>query len=89
MGDRLGLREAQVAGATEQTVADYATTLLANAVALRALDSSDAAYDAAEKKGYFGEKDVAAMFDGRPLDAFVLDALGKAEAHRPSAAPKK
>jgi hypothetical protein len=85
------LREAQVAGAAEQSVGDYATSVIATAIALKALDASDAAYDAAGNRGYFGAKDIAAMFDGsKPLDAIVLDALGKAEAKRPSAAtPKK
>jgi hypothetical protein len=84
------LREAQVAGATEQNLSEYATSLIATAVALRAMDASDVTYDAANNRGYFGAKDIAAMFDGsKPLDAFVLDALAKAEAHRPSVAPPK
>jgi hypothetical protein len=85
------LREAQVSGAADQTVTDYATSVIATAIALKAMDANDAAYDAAANRGYFGAKDIAAMFDGsKPLDAVVLDALGKAEAKRPSAAtPKK
>lgn len=85
------LREAQVAGATEQNVQDYASALVATAVALRAMDANDAAYDAAANRGYFGAKDIAAMFDGgKPLDGWVADAFAKAEAKRPSAGgPKK
>lgn len=85
------LREAQVAGATEQTVQDYASALLATAVALRAMDANDAAWDAAAARGYFGAKDIAAMFDGgKPLDTWVADAFAKAESKRPSTGgPKK
>ena len=85
------LREAQVAGATEQTVQDYASALLATAVALRAMDASDPTWEAAANRGYFGAKDIAALFDGgKPLDTWVADAFAKAEAKRPSAAgPKK
>jgi hypothetical protein len=84
------MREAQVLGATEQTVGDYATSVIATAIALKAMDVNDAAFDAAGSRGYFGAKDIALMFDGsKPLDAMVLDALGKAEAKRPSASPKK
>ncbi len=80
------LKEAQVSGATEQTVGEYATGLLTYAVALKAMDANDAAYDAAQAKGYFGIKDISKMFDdGKPLDAWVLDALAKAETRRPAA----
>jgi hypothetical protein len=80
------LREAQVAGAAEQTVGDYASALVATAVALRAMDANDAAWDAAANRGYFGAKDIAALFDGgKPLDGWVFDALARAEAKRPSA----
>lgn len=79
------LKEAQVAGATEQTVGDYATGLLSYAVALKALDANDAAWEAAQNKGYFGIKDIAKMFDeGKPLEGWVLDALAKAETRRPA-----
>lgn len=79
------LREAQVAGATEQTVGEYASALIATAVALRAMDASDPTWEAANNRGYFGAKDIAAMFEGgKPLDGWVLDALAKAEAKRPS-----
>ncbi len=79
------LKEAQVAGATEQTVGEYATGLLTYAVALKALDANDAAWEAAANKGYFGIRDIGKMFDeGKPLDGWVLDALAKAETRRPS-----
>ena len=79
------LKEAQVAGATEQTVGDYATGLFTYAVALKALNANDAAWEAAQNKGYFGIKDIAKMFDeGKPLDGWVLDALAKAETRRPA-----
>jgi hypothetical protein len=84
------LREAQVAGATEQTVQDYASALIATAVALRAMGANDAAWEAAANRGYFGAKDIGAMFDGgKPLDGWVADALAKAEAKRPSAGGAK
>lgn len=79
------LREAQLAGAPEKTVGEYATALVSLAAAMKAMGASDAAMDDAAKRGYFGIKDVARMFDdGRPLDAWVLDALQKAEARRPA-----
>ncbi|MBK7863424.1 MAG: hypothetical protein IPJ65_33445 [Archangiaceae bacterium] len=84
------LREAQLAGATEQSVADYASGLVATAVALKAMDANDAAYEAAANRGYFGAKDIAAMFEGgKPLDGWVNDALARAEAKRPSVTGKK
>jgi hypothetical protein len=79
------LKEAQVAGATEQTVADYATALFSLAVAGKALDYTDAQWDALQNGGYFGVHEIAKMFDeGKPVDGWVLDALSKAEARRPS-----
>lgn len=79
------LKEAQVSGATEQTVGDYATGLLTYAVALKAMDAPDAAWEAAQAKGYFGIKDIGKMFDdGKPLDGWMLDALAKAETRRPA-----
>jgi hypothetical protein len=79
------LKEAQLAGATEQNVNDYATALLAYSVALKATDANDAAWDAAQNRGYFGIKEIAKMFDeGKPLEAWVLDALAKAETRRPA-----
>jgi len=84
------LREAQVAGATEQTVQDYASGLVATAVALRAMEASDPTWEAAHARGYFGAKDIAALFDGgKPLETFIADAFAKAEAKRPQAAPPK
>ena len=79
------LKEAQVAGASEQTVADYATGLLTYAVALKAMDANDAAWEAAQSRGYFGIKEIGKMFDeGKPLDGWVLDALARAETRRPA-----
>ena len=53
-------------------------------------DLGAAAWDAAANRGYFGAKDIAAMFDaGKPLDTWVADAFAKAEAKRPSAGPAK
>jgi hypothetical protein len=79
------LKEAQLAGAPDTTPAEYAASLVGTAVALKALDANDAAWDAAAARGYFGAKEVAKMFDeGKPLDAFLMDALAKAEARRPS-----
>ena len=82
------LREAQLAGATEQNVQDYATAVLTLAVAMRAMDATDAAYEAAANRGYFGLKAVAKMFDdGKPLEGWVLDAMQRVETSRPG--PKK
>jgi hypothetical protein len=82
------LREAQLAGANEQTVPEYATALLTMAVSLKAMDANDAAWEAAAARGYFGIKSVAKMFeDGKPLDGWLLDAMQKVEASRPG--PKK
>lgn len=79
------LREAQLLGAPEQSVADYATTLFTSAVALRAVDAPDAAYEALAQKGYFGIKDISQKFDDqRPVDAWALEALQKAETRRPA-----
>lgn len=79
------LREAQVSGAPEQSVQEYATAVLSLAVAMRALDANDAAYEAAQNRGYFGIKDVSKMFDeGKPLDSWVLDAMQKVETRRPA-----
>ncbi len=82
------LKEAQLAGAPDQTVQDYATSVLTLAVALRATDANDAAWDAASARGYFGVKAIAKLFDdGKPVEAFVLDAMNKVETSRPG--PKK
>ncbi len=78
------LREAQLAGAPEQTVAEYATALFAYALALKSMDATDAQWDAVQGKGYFGIKDLAKMFDeGKPLDGWVIDGLQRAETRRP------
>lgn len=82
------LREAQLAGATEQNVQDYATAVLTLAVALRAMDANDATWEAASNRGYFGVKAVAKMFDdGKPVEGWVLDAMQRVETSRPG--PKK
>jgi len=82
------LKEAQSLGAQEQTVNDYATALFSRAVAMRALEADDAAFDAAGQKGYFGLKEIARGFDDpRPVEAWALDALARAETRRP--VPKK
>jgi hypothetical protein len=79
------LREAQLAGAPESTVQDYATSVLTLAVAMKAMDATDAAYDAAAARGYFGIKDVTKLFeDGKPLETLVLDAMQKVETRRPA-----
>lgn len=82
------LREAQLAGANEQSVQEYAIAVLTLAVAMRSMDANDAAWDAASNRGYFGVKSVARMFDeGKPLDGWFLDAMQKVETSRPG--PKK
>jgi hypothetical protein len=79
------LREAQLAGAAEQTVQDYATAILTTAVALRAVDAPDAAWEAAAARGYFGLKDVSKLFDeGKPVEGWVLDAMQRVETRRPA-----
>lgn len=84
-GGSLLLREAQAMGAKETTVGQYATALFTQAVALRSMDAPDAAYEALAQKGYFGVKDIAQKFDeARPVDAWALDALQKAETRRPA-----
>lgn len=82
------LREAQLAGANEQSVQEYATALLTLALAMRSMDAGDAAFDAAQARGYFGLKAVSKMFDdGKPVEGWVLDAMQKVETSRPG--PKK
>lgn len=79
------LKEAQLLGAPEQTVGEYAAALVGQAVALKAVGAGDAAYDASAARGYFGIKEVAKVLDeGKPLDGVLLDALKKAEATRPT-----
>jgi predicted transcriptional regulator len=79
------LREAQLAGATDQTLQDYATQAVATAIALRSIEAPDAAWEAAAAKGYFGIKDISKLFDeGKPLDAIVMDAMQKLETRRPA-----
>lgn len=77
------LREAQLAGAGDQSLQDYATTTISTAIALRAIDASEAAFDAANSHGYYGVKDISRLFDdGKALDAIVLDAMMKIEPRR-------
>jgi hypothetical protein len=79
------LREAQLAGAREETVAEYATSLISLAAALKAMDATDAAYDAAAAKGYFGLKDVSKLLEeGKPVETWALDAMQKIETRRPA-----
>jgi len=78
------LREAQLAGVNDQSVQEYASSLFSTAVALRAMEANDAAYDAAAARGYFGIKEVAKLFDdGKPFDTWVLDGLQRVETRRP------
>lgn len=79
------LKEAQLAGASEQSLHDFATSVIASAIALRALEAPDAAWEAAAARGYFGIRDVAKLFDeGKPLDTVVVDAMQKIETRRPA-----
>ncbi|PZR14004.1 MAG: hypothetical protein DI536_11850 [Archangium gephyra] len=79
------LKEAQLAGATESTLQEYASSAISQAIALRATDANDAAFEAAASRGYFGIKDISRLFDeGKPLDTIVLDAMQKLETRRPA-----
>ncbi len=79
------LREAQLAGATEQSLQDYATATITSAIALRATEANDAAFDAYAARGYYGIKDISKLFDeGKSLDTLVLDAMQKIETRRPA-----
>ncbi len=79
------LREAQISGVADQSVQEYATSLLTTAVALKALDANDATWEAANARGYFGIREVAKMFDeGKPVETWVLDAMQKVETRRPA-----
>jgi hypothetical protein len=79
------LKEAQLAGATEQSLAELATSVISQAIALRALEAPDAAWEAAAARGYFGIRDVARLFDeGKPLDTVVVEAMQKIETRRPA-----
>jgi hypothetical protein len=79
------LREAQAAGATEQSLQDYATDVITEAIALRATEANDAAFDAAAARGFYGIKDISRLFDeGKPLDTVVVDAMQKIETRRPA-----
>lgn len=79
------LKEAQLAGATETTLQEFASSAISQAIALRATESNDAAFEAAASRGYFGIKDISKLFDeGKPLDTIVLDAMQKLETRRPA-----
>jgi hypothetical protein len=79
------LREAQLAGASEQSLQDYATATITAAIALRATEANDAAYEAWASRGYYGIKDISKLFDeGKPLDTLVVDAMQKIETRRPA-----
>ncbi|QSQ26180.1 hypothetical protein JY651_15135 [Pyxidicoccus parkwayensis] len=81
------LREARGAGAAEATVGEYGVALLSRALALRATDAQEAAYEAAGRQGYFGLKALARSFeDSRPVDAWALDGLSRV---RPGPAHRK
>jgi hypothetical protein len=79
------LKEAQLAGAPERTVSDYATALVTTALALRSTNASDAAWDAAASRGYFGIREVSKLFDdGKPVEGWILDAMQRVETRRPA-----
>lgn len=79
------LKEAQLAGATEQSLQEYATAAVCTAIALRSIEAPDAAWDAAAARGYFGIKEISKLFDeGKPLDTLVMDAMQKLETRRPA-----
>ena len=79
------LKEAQLLGATEQTLQEYATATICTAIALRSIDAPDAVWEATAARGYFGIKDISKLFDeGKPLEALVLDAMQKIETRRPA-----
>jgi hypothetical protein len=77
------LKEAQALGAKESNVRDYVLSLLASAVALRALEAPESAVRSASSKGYFGMGEVGGLFDeGKPMDVLVVEALQKIETRR-------
>lgn len=79
------LREAQAAGAPEQSLQDFATATITQAIALSAVEANDAAFEAAAARGYYGIKDISKLFDeGKPLDTIVVDAMQKIETRRPA-----
>jgi hypothetical protein len=78
------LREAQLAGASDKTVLEYATSVASNALALRAGEAAEAAYEAAAARGAFGIKEVARLFDeAKSLEAVSAEVLQKIETRRP------
>lgn len=79
------LREAQAAGAKESSVTEYAVAALSTALALRAVEASEAQWEAAAAAGYFGSRDAARLLDdAKPLDGWALDAMHKLETRRPA-----
>ena len=85
-GGAAALREAQQSGARETSVPAYAATLLARAVALRATEAPEAAYESAAQKGYPGLRELSHAFDDpKPLEAWVVDALTRASSRKSAA----
>lgn len=79
------LKEAQLSGVTDESLQDYATAAICTALALRASEAPDAAWEAANSKGYFGIRDIARLFDeGKALDVIVMEAMQKLETRRPA-----
>ncbi|MFO0600112.1 MAG: hypothetical protein U0228_32690 [Myxococcaceae bacterium] len=79
------LKEAQLAGVTDQSLQEYATNAVCTAIALRSIEAPDAAWEAANSRGYFGIREIAKLFDeGKPLDSVVADAMQKLETRRPA-----
>lgn len=78
-------KEGQLAGAPDESAAEYAASLIGTALALKAMDAKDAAYDAAAQRGYFGVKEIARLWDeGKPVEGWVVDALSRADARKPA-----
>ncbi len=79
------LKEAQLSGVGDQSVQDYVSSAISLAVALRAVEASDATWDAATSRGYFGLKDISRLFDeGKALDTVAAEAMQKLESRRPA-----
>jgi len=84
MGSRV-LREARAVGAQETSVREFAISALSTAVALKAIDASEAQWAAAAAGGYQGIKDAAELLDdAKPLDGWALDAMHTLETRRPA-----
>ena len=77
-------KDALAAGTPEKSPTDYAVGLVAEAASLRALEASDAAFDAASSRGYFAVKEITKLFDeGKSADALAGEAWARVEARRP------